>query len=104
VDDRLALLALLAELPPRQRVYSCLRKRCAAVVANALDEFVERSVVAWLARPETYETLAAHAGGDEQIAHARAEVNRLRAELEEWRKLGEVGEVSAISFARVEKG
>ncbi len=85
-------------------VYSCLKKRCAAVKAEYLDEYVQRAVVAWMARPETYDMLSAHAGGDEEIARARAEAQRLRAELEDWRKLAEDGDVTAISFARAEKG
>jgi hypothetical protein len=86
------------------RVYSCLRKRCAAVKAELLDEYVERAVVAWLSLPETAEMLSALSGGDEQAATARAQAARLRAELEEWRKLGEEGEVSAIAYSRAEKG
>ena len=86
------------------RVYSCLRKRCAAVKVEYLDEYVQRAVVAWLARPQTYDMLSAHAGGDEQVAHARAEAQRLRAELEDWRRLAETGDVQPVSFARVEKG
>lgn len=86
------------------RVYSCLRRRCAAVKAEFLDEYVQRVVVAWLSLPETGEMLSALSGGDEQAAHARAEAARLRAELEDWRKLGEEGEVSAIAYARAEKG
>ncbi|MEN3610312.1 recombinase family protein [Plantactinospora sp. ZYX-F-223] len=86
------------------RLYSCLRKRCAAVKSEFLDEYVQRTVVAWLSLPETGEMLSALSGGDEQVAHARAEAARLRAELEEWRRLAESGEVTAISFARTEKG
>jgi len=86
------------------QVYSCLKKRCAAVTADVLDEFVQRAVVAWLARPEVFADLTADATSDEQVAHARAEAQRLRAELEEWRKLAERGEVTAISFARSERG
>ena len=85
------------------QVYSCLKKRCAAVKAEILDEYVERVVVAWLSRPEVFEELSAGIG-DAEVAHARAEAQRLRAELEDWRKLAEQGEVSAISFARVEQG
>jgi DNA invertase Pin-like site-specific DNA recombinase len=86
------------------RLYQCLNKRCSAVKAEFLDEYVQRTVVAWLSLPETGEMLSALSGGDEQAAHARAEAARLRAELEEWRKLGEEGEVSAIAYARAEKG
>ena len=86
------------------QVYSCLRRRCAAVKAEFLDEYVQRAVVAWLMLPETGEMLSALSGGDEKAAQARAEVDRLRGELEDWRKLAEVGDVTAISFARAEKG
>ena len=86
------------------QVYSCLKKRCAAVKAQFLDEYVQRTVVAWLSLPETSEVLSAQSGGDEQVAHARAEAARLRGELEDWRKLGEEGEVTAVAFARAEKG
>ncbi|WP_432839073.1 recombinase family protein [Dactylosporangium sp. CA-092794] len=84
--------------------YSCLYRRCASVTADVLDEFVQRAVVAWLARPEVFEELSADASSDEQVAHARAEAQRLRAELEDWRKLAESGEVTAVSFARAERG
>ncbi len=85
------------------RVYSCLQRRCAAVKLEALDEFAERVVVAWLSRPDVYEALT-RGGNDEQATHARAEAQRLRAELEDWRRLAETAQVTAISFARAEKG
>lgn len=65
---------------------------------------MQRAVVAWLSLPETAEMLSALSGGDEQAATARAEAARLRAELEDWRKLAERGEVTAMSFVRAEKG
>ncbi|HEY0529970.1 MAG TPA: recombinase family protein [Actinoplanes sp.] len=86
------------------RLYSCLNRRCVAVKAEILDEYVERTVVAWLSLPETAEMLSALSGGDEQASTARAEAARLRAELEDWRKLAEEAEVSAIAYARAEKG
>jgi len=85
------------------QTYSCLLRRCAAVKKEYLDEFVERIVVAWCARPETAEQL--HKRFDDQgVAEARAEAERLRNELEQWRTLGEAGEVTAVSFARAEAG
>jgi hypothetical protein len=83
--------------------YCCLKKRCAAVKAEILDGYGQRVVVAWLSRPAIFADLSCGVG-DAEIAYARAEAQRLRAELEDWRKLGEAGEVSAISFARAEKG
>jgi site-specific DNA recombinase len=85
------------------QIYSCLYRRCAAVKMEYLDELVERMVVAWLSRPEIFTELNAGLG-DGQVAQARAEAQQKRAELEDWRKAAEVGEVTAISFARVEKG
>ena len=85
------------------QVYSCLDRRCCAVKMQFLDEYVERTVVAWLSRPEVFDLLSAGTA-DEDISRARAEAQRLRAELEDWRKLAETGDVTAISFARAEKG
>jgi len=85
------------------QVYSCLLRRCAAVKMEHLDEFVERIVVAWCARPETTEQL--HRKFDDQgVAEARAEAERLRNDLEQWRTLAEAGEVTPVSFVRAEAG
>src|SRR6266511_2331008 len=81
-------------------VYSCLKKRCAAVKAEYLDEYVQRAVVAWMAREDIYELLAGQTGGDEEVARARAEASRLRSELEEYKKLADIGEIKAIDYAR----
>ena len=85
-------------------LYTCLRKRCAAAPMALMDEYVQRVVVAWLSRPDIYEILTAQTATDADVAHARAEADRLRADLEDWRKLAEAGEVTPISFARAEKG
>ncbi|MGH3649041.1 MAG: recombinase family protein [Micromonosporaceae bacterium] len=84
-------------------VYNCLNRRCVAVTAELLDEYAERVVVAWLSREDIYELLSS-GNGDEEVAQARAEAARLRDELEEWRQLAEAGDVSPVSFARVEPG
>ncbi|HKS99815.1 MAG TPA: recombinase family protein [Rugosimonospora sp.] len=86
------------------RMYSCLRRRCAAVNADVLDEYVQRVVVAWLALPETGRMLDQLSGGDEQVTRARAEAARLRAELEEYKKLAEIGEIKATDYARFSRG
>ncbi len=85
-------------------LYSCLKRRCAAVPMDVLDEYVQRVVVAWLSREDIHEVLAAQTATDADLTHARAEAARLRADLEEWRTLAEAGEVTPISFARAEKG
>ena len=85
------------------QVYSCILRRCAAVKMEYLDEFVARIVVAWCAREETAEQL--HKKFDDQgAAESRAEAERLRNDLEQWRTLAEAGEVTPISFARAEAG
>jgi site-specific DNA recombinase len=88
----------------RGDIYRCSARNCAAVTATVFDEYVQRAVVAWLALPDTFAALNAHAGGDEQVVAARAEASRLRAELEDWRRLARAGKVSAVSFAAVEPG
>jgi site-specific DNA recombinase len=85
-------------------MYSCLNKRCAAARMDLMDEYVQRVVVAWLSRPDIYQLLTAQTATDADVAHARAEAQRLRADLEDWRKLAEAGDVTPISFARAEKG
>lgn len=84
------------------RTYKCLNRACASVEQALLDEYAERVVVAWLSRPDVYEALTA-GQDDEQVTEARAEAQRLRVSLEEWRAQAEAGEVSPVSFARVEK-
>jgi site-specific DNA recombinase len=69
-----------------------------------LDEYTQRTIVAWLSRRDVFEALTAADGDDADVAAARSEAQRLRAELEQWRKLAETGEVTAISFAPAEKG
>ncbi|AYF30776.1 resolvase [Micromonospora tulbaghiae] len=86
------------------QVYSCLHKRHVGVKAPILDEYVQRAVVAWLSRPDVHDILTATAGSDEDVTHARAEAQRLRGELEDWRRLAEDGDVTAIAYARAEKG
>ena len=48
--------------------------------------------------------MTAQTASDAEVAHARAEADRLRTDLEDWRRLAETGGVTPISFARAEKG
>jgi hypothetical protein len=89
----------------RVQIYRCAEHGCVVVAQPELDEYVQAVLVAWLAQPQVYATLAkATADTDQQAAHARAEGQRLRAELEQWRQAAEAGHVTPISFARVERG
>ncbi len=85
------------------QTYSCLKRRCVAVMKERLDEYVQRAVVAWLAHPDVFEILSAGTG-DAEVAQARAQAQKLRAELDEWRGLaGTEDGPSLVSFARAEK-
>ncbi|MFI7075236.1 hypothetical protein [Micromonospora sediminicola] len=48
--------------------------------------------------------LTAASASAEKVAHARAEVQGLRGKLEDWRNLGEKGDITAIAYSRAEKG
>jgi DNA invertase Pin-like site-specific DNA recombinase len=85
-------------------VYCCLKRRCAAVKAEFLDEYVQRTVVAWLSLDETVDMLNALSGGDERAASARAEAARLRTELEDYKRLAETGDISAVDYVRFSRG
>jgi len=89
----------------RVQVYRCSLHGCVVVAQPELDAYVQAVLVAWLAQPQVYATLAkATADTDQQAAHARAEAQRLRAELEQWRQAAEAGHVTPMTFARVERG
>jgi hypothetical protein len=85
------------------QVYSCLKRRCAAVKVRGARRVCPTGC-GGLVVPRGRLPGPHQRGSDEQATHARSEAQRLRAELEDWRKLAETGEVTAISFARAEKG
>lgn len=87
----------------RPPVYSCLARGCSAVLVERLDSYITAAVVGWLAREDVADLIGARAA-DADVAAARVEAERLRAELEQWRQLAENGEVSPVSFARAEQG
>jgi site-specific DNA recombinase len=89
----------------RAQVYRCSQHSCVVVAQPELDAYVQAVVVAWLAQPLVYATLArVTADTDQQAAQARVEGQRLQAELEQWRQAAEAGHVTPMSFARVERG
>jgi len=86
-----------------QKVYTCGGRRCVTVMMDLLDEMVERTVVAWLSRRDVFESLS---GGqdDEAVIQAHAEAERLRTELEEYRKMATAGDLKAADWLRISRG
>jgi site-specific DNA recombinase len=84
-------------------VYWCPNRSCVGIYADALDEYVSRVVVRWLSDPQVAADLTE--GNDSDVARqARIDADRAKVDLEEWRRHAEKGEVSVVSFSRVEKG
>jgi site-specific DNA recombinase len=86
---------------PREQ-YFCRDHACAGIDKELLDGYVTERIVGWLSDPDVAASL--QPAGDSATAQlARADADRARAELEEWRQLAERGEVTPVTFARVEK-
>lgn len=93
------------------RARSCGTKRprltyicdgCGMVVgAAALEDFVERVLLARLARPDAASIFVARTD-DQAVIAAEKEVEDLEAELAEWRALAKARKVSPASFAEFE--
>jgi DNA invertase Pin-like site-specific DNA recombinase len=84
------------------RFYHCREKDCTAIDTPKLDEYVEAQIIDWLSNPDVAAALTA---GDHSEAAklARADADRARHELDEWRHLIERGEITAAGYAVAEK-
>jgi DNA-directed RNA polymerase specialized sigma24 family protein len=83
--------------------YRCLKRQCCAVKMDYLDEYVERIVVAWLSTTDVHEALH-QPTSDREASQARAEAQRLRGDLEDYKKLAEAGELKPVDYVRFERG
>lgn len=83
----------------RTLAYACREKFCTTRNAAAVDEFVELVIVGLLADPRIAERLAA---GDPQASGAAEEVARLRAKLDEARRMVAEDRLSLASLADLE--
>ncbi len=89
----------------RQRadVYACRERACTGIYQPDLDEYVEKVMVAWLSDPAT--AAALQRGGDvPALELARADAEKARAELADWRRDAERGEITLAGYKAFEKG
>ena len=82
--------------------YVCVTGKHVVRDAAECDRLVTAVVLERLSRPDAAELLTQDRGVDVAALHTRR--GALDAELEEWQRLAEAGEVSPPSFARAEKG
>lgn len=81
--------------------YRCRGGSHAFIRKDALEEFTQRVIIGYLSRPDVANFLLAGANSsDRAISVVRAEIERLRGEVENWRRLSESGEADAITATR----
>lgn len=83
-------------------VYSCQKRRCATVTVAYLDEYVERIVTEWLGRVDA--RVEPWASAEREAAMASQQAHRLRAELEDHRRLVERGDLSPVEYVEMRRG
>jgi DNA invertase Pin-like site-specific DNA recombinase len=83
-------------------IYHCCEHDCATITTTKLDDYVEEVMVRWLSDPDVAASLTA---GDDSAAakQARGDAARARVELEDWRRLVDLGEVTPTGYARAEQ-
>jgi hypothetical protein len=81
------------------RNYRCI-KRCTSVPADELDAFVRAMVDGYLAREDVRKAINAAQSDDSSVVAARAEVNALKAELEENQQAREAGHLTLSEYLR----
>jgi site-specific DNA recombinase len=88
--------------PTRKKSYGCRDRQCVSRQVAETDAKVEMVIVEFLSRPDIYLYLA-ETSGEADVAQAREEAAKIRAELVEAQALVDSGELSIASFARFEK-
>lgn len=83
------------------KVYVCRMSKHLVRDQPLLDEFVSSVIVARLSKPDAADLLLTDDRPD--LDALRASLITEQAGLEDWRRLAEAGEVTALSFARAEK-
>jgi DNA invertase Pin-like site-specific DNA recombinase len=83
--------------------YRCLKRQCCAAKMQYLDEYIERIVVTWLTTADVHAALHRQTA-DRDTTAARAEAQRLRTQLEGYKKLAETGDIEPQEYVRIAKG
>lgn len=87
---------------PSPPAYVCATGKHVVRNAAEVDKFVTAVILERLSRPDTADLLMRRPDADLPALHTRRVA--LDAELEEWRRLAEAGEVTPTGYARAEKG
>lgn len=85
------------------RNYRCIR-RCTSIPADDLDAFIRGMVDGYLAREDVRAAINSAQSDDSAVVAARAEVNAIRAELEENQKAREAGQLTLSEYLRFKAG
>jgi hypothetical protein len=80
--------------------YQCTRG-CTSITAQDLDDFIEAMVVAYLSEEKVFREL--EKSDDHAVVEARAELEKVRIELNELERLVENNEISAVLAAASER-
>jgi site-specific DNA recombinase len=83
----------------RSSRYQCQERYCAAIEVTWLDNLVTRLVINYMATPQPYRKLAQ--ANDEAMLEARAEVERLVSEQDEYKALGKAGKMKPAVVAEM---
>jgi DNA invertase Pin-like site-specific DNA recombinase len=85
-------------------IYSCRDRNCVGISVVALDEYVEKVVVAWLSDPAVAADLTQNADNSAAAKQARADAERSRSDLQQLHADVERGLVSPTIATHAERG
>lgn len=82
--------------------YRCAAKGCASIQEDDLDDLVESVLLAYLARPDVYESVTDDGSEDSALATVRHDLEEARGELEDLRAALDRGAISVKTAVRAE--
>jgi DNA invertase Pin-like site-specific DNA recombinase len=86
----------------RRPYYYCWPEHCLGVDAQQLDDHVESKVIGFLSDPAVYDDLS-RVDDSAAAKQARADAEQLRADLAQWRRAAQAGDVTPATFIPVEQ-